>query len=212
MVPVELTEERRSRLAPLSSAPLELELVVIIPGLGMGMELSRLDGPKHSTPRWEWPCERASFLMGCALLRAWKEPGATVELEVMDEESESASAAAPKEVDRPPISTAPMRGERAIIGMARPLGEAGPPAAARLIERPEAPPPPAAEAVSVALRRICPVMDSLLRPRLGTAEEMIPLEETSLLELGMDEGAKKPFEGGERPVNGIVMVMACGCS
>ena len=149
--------------------------------------------------------------MGCALLRAWNEPGATVEFEVIDDDSESASAAAPKEVDRPPISALPMRGDRAIIGMARPVGEAGPLAALRLIERPEAPPPPAAETVSV-LRRIWPVMDSLRRPRLGTAEEMTPFDETSLLELGIEEGAKKPFEGGERPVKGIVMVMAWFCS
>lgn len=146
--------------------------------------------------------------MGCALLLAWNEPGATVELEVMEDDSERASAAAPKEVERPPISAVPIRGERDIIGMARPLGEVGMPAAPRLMESPDAPPAPAAEAVSVALRRICPVMDSLLRPRLGTAEEMPPLAERSDLELGMDEGAKKPFEGGERPVNGIVMVMA----
>jgi len=41
---------------------------------------------------------------------------------------------------------------------------------------------------------------------------MTPLDETSLLELGIEEGAKKPFEGGERPVKGIVMVMAWFCS
>lgn len=63
--------------------------------------------------------------------------------------------------------------------------------------------------MSVALRRICPVIDSLLRPWLGTADEMPALDEASDLEVGMDEGAKKPFEGGERPVKGMVMVMVC---
>ncbi len=100
------------------------------------------------------------------------------------------------------------------MGMGRPLGDAGPPAAERLMERPEAapPPPPAAYVVSVILRRICPVMDSLLRPRLGTAEEMPPFEEASVLELGIEEGAKKPLEGGERPDKGMVMVIFCCCS
>lgn len=130
-------------------------------------------------------------------------------MEAIDEDSVSASAAAPNEVDRPPSSTAPMRGERAIMGIARPLGEPGIPAAARLIDRPEAPPAPAAEAVSVAFLRICPVMDSLLRPRLGTAEETAPCGEASVLGLGMDEGEKNPFEGGERLANGMVMVMVC---
>ncbi len=55
-------------------------------------------------------------------------------------------------------------------------------------------------------------MDSRLRPRLGTAEETAPLAETSLLELGNDEGAKNPFDGGERPERGSVMVMFCGGS
>lgn len=126
----------------------------------------------------------------------------------MEDERERASAAAPKEVERPLISAVTIRGERAIMGIARPLGEVGMPAAPRLIERPEAPPAPAAEAVSVALRRICPVMDSLLRPRLGTEEEMPPFDEPSALALGIEEGAKKPLLGGERPASGIVMVMA----
>ena len=98
------------------------------------------------------------------------------------------------------------------MGIGRPLGEPGPPAAARLIDSPEAPPAPAAEAVSVAFRRIWPVIDSLLRPRLGTAEETAPFDVASVLELGMEEGAKNPFEGGERPVRGMVMVMVCGNS
>ena len=38
---------------------------------------------------------------------------------------------------------------------------------------------------------------------------MTPVVGASLLEVGTEEGAKKPLEGGERPVNGIVIVMAC---
>lgn len=122
----------------------------------------------------------------------------------MDEESESASAAAPKEVERLPMSEVATRGERATEGIERPVGETSR-LGERDMDKAEAP-PPAAVVVSLALRRICPVIDSRLRPRLGTAEET-PLEESSDLEVGTEDGAKKPFDGGERPEKGIAIVM-----
>lgn len=111
-----------------------------------------------------------------------------VEFEVIDDESDKASAAAPNDVERPRSEEA-MMGDRAPLGIACPFEPEGGDCILVML-RPEAP-PPAAAAVSLAFLRICPVIDSRRRPRLGTMDGEDAELSTSDLEEGRELDGEK---------------------